>query len=553
MSHGSRARALVETAAVFAIALAVRIPLVRQEYANDEIFHVLAARRFLLDGTFQIHLGEPYVRAEAFTRLVAASFALLGEGPVAARLPALLAGALTAAVAFAWLRASGERLAAWIAGLLVAFDPELVRLSAMCRFYTPQHLVFLLGLVAVGAATAPGRGLAGRALLGAAAALAFHEADTLQEVSRVGLLGIGTFVGLVAIGALLRKKPRPMALAAVGLLALVAAGAIGTWAYRSGFLAENLAAARYVDLWASPAADMPRFYHYWLVDTYPTLWTLFPAAALVALSVRPRVALLCACTFGVGIAVHSALATKAPRYVSYLLPSFLIVSALALSRVAPALERVAERVSAAIPELGARPRPARLSAMTAAAACIVFAIAGNSAFVATLRLVGADPSLRDSITMGKATLSWTRAAAALAPELAEADVVLTTDAMKALYYLGRVDYELHLDHLWEDVPPGGSPRPEWSLDTKLGVPLVSRPESVARILACHPRGLVVAQTGFLESDFVAPPETRALLVARTEPIELPALWGVTARRWRTAQPAGDCPPAPRKTPVDTTE
>jgi UMF1 family MFS transporter len=35
--------------------------------------------------------------------------------------------------------------------------------------------------------------------------------------------------------------------------------------------------------------------------------------------------------------------------------------------------------------------------------------------------------------------------------------------------------------------------------------------------------------------------TRALLLARTEPIELPEAWGVMARRWRTPVLASDCP------------
>ena len=60
--------ALVEIALVFAIALAVRAPLAGQELSNDELYHVLAARQYLADGTFTLAHGAQYDRAADFTR-----------------------------------------------------------------------------------------------------------------------------------------------------------------------------------------------------------------------------------------------------------------------------------------------------------------------------------------------------------------------------------------------------------------------------------------------------------------------------------------------------
>lgn len=543
MTHArARIATLAEIALVLALALAVRAPLVGQELSNDELYHVLAARQYLVDGTFTLARGAPYERASGFTGVVAESFALFGESPTAARLPALLAGALTAALAFAWLRAAGARGAAFAAGLLVALDPELVRLSQMCRFYTPQHLLFLAGLVGIDAAFAPARRVLTRAAFAALAVLGFFCADALQEATRVGFVGVGVFVGLVAAGSALRRRLAPARIALLVAGVSLAAAIAGAAALRSGFAARQLEGARYVDLWAQQAASSPRFYHHWLVADHPTLWPLFPLAAVAALALRPRPGLLCACVFGVGITLHSLLAMKSPRYVAYLLPPFFVVSGLALALLLPAFERLAERVATATPFLGERPRLVRAAGLGASFALLLFLLATNGAFAETVRLVLADPSYRDSITATNGpTVSWRRAAEVLRPEVAKAEIVIGTDAMKTLYHLGRIDVEMNLTHQHEDIPLDQPPRPDFTIGEKLGIPLVTQPASVARLLDCHHDGMFVAQTGFFVADWVLPPATRALLLARTEPIELPEAWGVMARRWRTPVLASDCP------------
>lgn len=534
--------AVLETALVLAIALALRAPLAGQELSNDELYHVLAARQYRVDGTFTIGQGAPYDRAAGFTRVVAWTFAALGESPAAARLPALLAGALTAALGFAWLRAAGARSAAWAAGLLIAADPELVRLSQMCRFYTPQHLFFLSGLVALDGALAPRRRALARGLFAGAAAGALYAADALQEVTRVGLVGAGAFITLFAAAAIWRRRLPARRLAALaGAVFLVGALAVLS-ALESGFALRQLEAARYVDLWAQQAAQSPRYYHHWLVAEHPTLWPLFPLAAVAALALRPRTGLLCACVFGVGLGLHSFLAMKSARYVAYLLPPFFVVWGLALALLLPALARLAAGVAAAAARFDGASGRARAVGLATAAGVVGFVLVTNGAFIETARLVIADPSYRDSISPTRGpTLSWRRAAERLAPLAAEADIVLSTDAMKALYHLGRVDVELHLSHLHEDIPLDLPGRTELSIGTKLGIPIVTRPESVEQILACHRDGLFVAQSGFFVADWVLPRETRALLLARTEAIELPVAWGVMARRWQTPVLAADCP------------
>jgi hypothetical protein len=219
------------------------------------------------------------------------------------------------------------------------------------------------------------------------------------------------------------------------------------------------------------------------------------------------------------------MAFKSPRFVSYLLPFLWVPWGLALSRVVPALDVLLRDTLARGPRTMAH--HARWLATAATSGAVVLAIAANSGFARGARLLSADPSWRDSIT-SQGTLSWSRAAAVLGPEVAAADVIVTTDDLKSLYYLGRADYVLNINHLYEDLPLDGPPRPEFTLDPKTHLRLVSRPESLARIFACHPRALLVAQTGFLAADWFVPPDTRAWLLANTRPHPLPAPLGVTA-------------------------
>src|SRR5690606_5178410 len=136
----------------------------------------------------------PYVRGAIFTRAVAALLSVFGPSLPVARIPALLAGCGVALVVFLWLRLSGERWAAWIAAALVCVDPILVQLSQIVRFYSLQHLAFLLGTIGVFVWVERRPPVpASVALLGASAA-ALALAFELQIVSLIGIGGLALFV-----------------------------------------------------------------------------------------------------------------------------------------------------------------------------------------------------------------------------------------------------------------------------------------------------------------------------------------------------------------------
>lgn len=540
-----RGATIVETALVFVIAALVRWPGIAQELGGDELYNFLAARQLLVDGTLSIHGGDPYTRAELFTRIVAGFFRLFGESSAVARLPALLFGAAAAAIVFWWVASHGERLAAWVAALLLAFDPEAVKASQMCRFYTMHMVLFLGAAVAVEAAVRPGRRIGSALAFAAGAVLALRVGTEIQPVTKIGAGGLALFAGLACLPRVLAvMRSGRMAQLAVGAAVLGVLGVVALWAGHGG-LDELIRLATYRDLWARGAAERPDFYVQALIEAYPTFATLLPVLVLLAAPRQPMLTLLCVCVFGASLVVHSAMAWKAQRYVLYLQPFFFVLSGLAVAAVVPALVQATDRFLLPHRWLAERPSSTRLVRAAVLAGVALFALAANPALARTVKSWTLDPSYRHpGMTTG--TLSWARAAGALQPVLREAGAVVATDDLKSLYYLGRLDYVVNLDHLHEDRMPGQGPWAEFTPDAKLDVPVVSTSDSLRRIFACYAEGVVVAQHWALATDTVVPPETAKFLETCCESIELPREWGIAVWRWRTpaSELARDCPPGP---------
>jgi hypothetical protein len=537
--------AWLEATFVLLFATAWRLPGMFQEWAGDELYQVLAARQYLVDGTLSIAGGEPYVRGQALTLLVARLFSLFGESAFVARLPALLCGSLAVAVLYLWLRSYGERLAAVVAALLLAVDPESVKLSQMMRFYTPQMLLFLVGVIASHALIERRRDAVATVALAGVAAMTFFFAYELQIVTMIGISGVGIYAALV-LGQPLLASARAGWPGRLLLLLVVAAG-LGAvfYAFQSGFVAEALHLVSYVDLWALESAQNPGFYVGRMLDGYPGLWTAFGLAAVLAATRQFRLTLLCVLIFGIAFFVHSLLAWKAERYLFYSVPFFFVVLGLAVARVAGPFAALVDGLVRQSAALRSRPRLARAARNAIVAGVVLFAALSHPALIRSVRSLFLDPSYRHP-GMGKGSISWGRASQVLEPLVKQTDTVVATDDLKAIYYLGRVDYVLDRDHLFEDRRAEQGPRPEFSIDVKINRPMVSEPKSIAHIMACNENGLIVAQDYALETPFFVPPDTRRFILEHGEPVPLPAEWGISVFRWKTPRGslASDCPPQP---------
>lgn len=158
---------------------------------------------------------------------------------------------------------------------------------------------------------------------------------------------------------------------------------------------------------------------------------------------------------------------------------------------------------------------------------MLFVVLSNTAFVKTIAIV-ADVSLP---TMRERP-QWSAAKAPLQSWLDNAAVVVAGEELSALYYLGRVDITLSKSRLSELKEPD-----EFSRDHRTGLPVISKPQSMERIIDCFPDGLIVTDALRWRNPEQLDHAVADVIERRTQPIALPGAKGIRAFSWkRSDQP-----------------
>ena len=176
------------------------------------------------------------------------------------------------------------------------------------------------------------------------------------------------------------------------------------------------------------------------------------------------------------------------------------------------------------------------------AAGLLFLLLANPAWLRTATLLagidapGEEPSP-----------DWAAARPALEPLLARVPVVVTTEELGALYFLGRYDVRFSPSKMGE-IPEDR--RREFAADPRTGRPVVATPESLALLIDCHPEGLFLLASRQWGREHLFSEAVRRLILERAEPLPLPRRTRVTAYAWRhpegTPRPAAcaGLPPLP---------
>jgi len=532
--------AILEVLLLAGIALAVRLAHIHAITPwYDDFYHLLAARSWLADGSLSIADGE-YTRAAAYTRLVAASIAAFGDSVAAGRIPAVLAGTLWVVAVFAWTRQVAGRVAAWGAGLLFALDPGAIHLSQWVRFYTLHGLLVWLGAIGVYYLLSRPMRLPRAAMVALASLVAFYLGVGLLRSTWIALAG----TALWASGALLPRlrahqtdDQKARWTVTGGMLAILA---LGVWVVASG-TAESLWASYTSPFFWQEGTDVNRrWYAWWLSGRYPTLFTLFPVAFVLAAGRFPRPALFCLVMFVTAAIGVSFAAGQAERYLYFGLPFFFVLWGLALATLLPALRVSAERALGAmtIPKLP--PRVGRFAVMAFTVLAVAFMVSQNDASRMSIRMVLPGEGERPY-----RLADWELVLPELRPLADSADVILSSYLLKSLYYLGRGDLHLSWTETAESGFSSGQPV-EFSRDPRTGLPAISTAESLHQVMACFASGLVLVERFHLHRPHLVPEETSELLLARTTEIPLSDASWVLAFVWRH-DPAdeveeGDCPP-----------
>ena len=467
----------------------------------DELLHLLSARGVVETGQPVIGDGI-YARAEIFTRLVAAVFEWRGESPWNARLPALASALGLVLLTGAWVTRNSGLLAGTVASILLALTTSSIELASFARFYTLHALVMLVFYVAVFEACEPGRSRVARIFLGLLAVAVVPIAWALQKTTMIavggaaaGVLALVVLDHRSAVTVTLKRRPLLYLLAA---LTFAGAGAFGAW--RLGI--HELAGT--APLWAQGRSGDAGFYLRMFGREWPFFWTALPLAAMAAFSGYRRFAWFCIVVPLAAIAVHSASAAKAMRYVYYAVP---LLCAVIGCGTAAGLKLLAGWIGSSWPLQATR--------ATAIAALVFLAMAVNTQEVRLGARFLAGKATWHELGMFASESDWRGVQPVIEPFLTESPTVVVSSGFKGLYYLGDYDYELNASTVLETESTE-----EFGRDRRTGRRAIGSVESLARVLAESPGTLIIGDLDKLGRTYGIAPEVVDLIDARCRSLDL---------------------------------
>lgn len=528
-SHPRPRKALTFGLGALAVAVVAGLAaLVLSRYQNpnahyDEFFHILAAEHLIESGSpVLVPDGDPYNRGRLYTRMVVTSFRWFGPGIDSARLPALLAGALTiGAVALLGYRAGGWLVGASAAGLLL-LTPGFINAAQTARFYAPHVLAVVVLALLVFEAGRPGVRWWGRVAWASLAAGCAYFALHLHETTLVVAMGLGCWIALLVAFAAVHAPSRRVRIAAgvavaAGLVLLpIAAAVVSGTDWGQG----KWQTFRWSPGWSSSDSNDARYYHKLMLSMYASMWVLFPLASVAALVTRWRPAALFLSVFGVGIVVQSLGGAKAERYILYLYPFFWLTWGLALDAMLRGLYARMDGRAAQVTPRRWVVRSARAMNVALLAGCLlVFFHFLPSTAIARRMLTTPD---RHHPYQGT---SWTPAVPLLLELAEQSETVVATADLKALYYLNRLDVTLNRLGAIE----GGMD--EFAISDNTLRPVISTGESIAKVIDESPTGLIIIEPGYWRQTWGVPDETADVIETRAVPVDPPARSNLMIFRW----------------------
>lgn len=291
--------------------------------------------------------------------------------------------------------------------------------------------------------------------------------------------------------------------------------------------------ARYraVPIFNARFADEFWYYHVWYALFYPTLWTLVGVLSLIALCVAPRPASLALVLFVTSFLLNSFAAPKGLRYLAYAQPFLFILWGIALAyllaHARSAIAWLTARLGRVLP---LPPLWAKRASWGLVAGALAVLVLGNPAWIRTTALL-ADVTIPPE----KPPADWRGAKPHLEPYLERVDVVLTTEELGMLYFLGRYDIRFSPSKMQETWP---EERHEFGLDMRTGRPVIASADAVELLVRCRPSGLIVGPAADWGKPHLINSEVAARIKLLTRPIELPERLHMYAYRWErgTADP-----------------
>jgi len=248
------------------------------------------------------------------------------------------------------------------------------------------------------------------------------------------------------------------------------------------------------------------------------LWGLFFLIAVSAVIHRRKAAWFCVVLFLTTFTVHSLLAFKAKRYLLYALPCLFSLWALGGAGVLAWLRESSRSILPDDwPSEGVLRRVLDRLLSVVLLVGVLFAL-----------WVAPGPKLGREMLMGRtlgplARENWSEASAVLKPLAERTGFVVSSSPPKALYYLGWHDLGLSVSQ--------AAGRDEFAVERIMGRPVITRSDSLKRVMKEHPSGLIVIESAHWRVPRFVPDEVSQFILDHAQPIDLPGNTGVMAFTW----------------------
>ena len=449
----------------------------------DELYHLLAAHSANVDGTLRLADGE-YARTEYYTRFIGFLFGVFGESISVARASSsIIMGLFIVAVFYSLRRMIGVREALLSAAVLAVL-PSTIYFAQFVRFYAMHELVFWLGLI--GAFTIFTTRLSWLPLVGLAVCtgaflwLAYY----LQVISLIGFVALLSWVFLYLIYQWIFISKREWLETSLLALSLLLGVLIVAFIAYTGKASALWSDFRYAAPWSAENKDNILFYSRYFRHYYPTFWTLFPIACLVALYHKPKPAFFFVWIFCFSIVIFSLGGMKDERYIIHLLPLAVAIWSICFVALLPKLLTLISGALGAIPWFKSNDIVAYLFI----AGVSGFIVINNQAFPASFHLLNGQ-QYRHEIG------DWSLSEKTVLPLVEKADVVLTTNELESQYYFNRFDFNFSRNRLLEsDHVKTGASLKEFSTDFRTGRPVISNMDSLNLVLNCYRKGVFLGDS-----------------------------------------------------------
>jgi hypothetical protein len=525
----------IETLIILFIALVVRLINLEHDPITDELYHILAAQSWMEDGSFRIEEGE-YTRSYLFTVLLGWVYSIFGDELTVARMISVVAGSLWVAVLFSWLRWTESRLVAWIAALLFATAAPAIFLSQYIRFYALHGLLFFCMSVGWFSIVTRYKQLSVLKLASILlpTIIAFAIATHLQITTLIGVAALITWTVLFFhreiyrfIIERIRSRDRQFAIA----LLIGSVLSLGLVILKWDLIKHLISIYRYTALWSQSGDFL--YYHRLFSEQFPTFWSLFPLTALVVMGRRNTVGLFSLCVFCVAIALHSFAGMKAERFIFYATPFFFILWSVTIVELIIFLGKFSNSLNKQLLGEKLTQKSNIILGNIYSAFIAGFLVLNNPGFENSLKIILDKPVYSPNgnpLYWELYNTNWAAASDKKLKSLAtQASVIVTTQGLHSLYFLGDYDFDINATRL-SDLPT--HMRTEFQVDPRTGRRIITSAESLQLVMECYPDGLIVAhQRGWKHSGRLNE-ATAHVIEQLAQPIPLPQQWNLVAFKWK---------------------